>query len=53
MHLLLPWLAFTIQGLDQSWLAQCQFKVTGLGIMVLHCAGTLKSGLNLDQLEQI
>jgi len=28
-HLLLPWLAFTIKGLEQGWLAQCQFNVTG------------------------
>jgi len=26
---LLPSLAFTIKGLEQGWLAQCQFKVTG------------------------
>jgi len=42
---LLPWLAFTISGLEQSWLAQHQFEVTGCGIMiigaiVLRCAGT-------------
>jgi len=57
-HLLLPWLAFTIKVLEQSWLAQCQFKVTGWGItfiggMVLRCAGTLKPFLSLDQLQQI
>jgi len=58
-HLLLPWLVFTIYGLEQGWLAQCQFKVTAwLGIMfvcsmVLWCAATLKSGLNLYQLQQI
>jgi len=39
-------------------LAQCQFKVTGWGIMyicgiVLRCAGTLKSGLSLDQLGKV
>jgi len=28
-HLLLSWLAFTILGLEQGWLAQCQFNVTG------------------------
>jgi len=57
-HLLLPWLVFTIKGLEQCWLAQCQFKVTGWGIvficrMVLQCADTLKLGLSLDQLQQI
>jgi len=36
---------FTIKGLEQDWLAQCHFKVTGWGIMficsiVLKCAGT-------------
>jgi len=45
-------------GLEKGWLAQCQFKVTGWGIlficgMVLQCAGKLKSGLSLDQLQQI
>jgi len=34
-HLLLPWLVFTINGLEQGWLAQCQFKVTGWGIMFI------------------
>jgi len=39
-------------------LAQCQFNVTGWGIMficgmVLRCAGTLKLRLSLDQLQQI
>jgi len=53
---LLPWLAF-IKGLEQGWLAQCQFKVIGWGIMficgmVIWCAGTLKPGLSLDQLHQ-
>jgi len=24
---LIPWLAFTIKGLEQGWLAQCQFSV--------------------------
>jgi len=43
-HLLLPWLAFTIEGLEQDWLAQCRFKVTGWRIMficdiVFRCAG--------------
>jgi len=56
--MVLPWLAFTIKGLEQGLLAQCQFKVTRWGIMficdmVLGCAGTLKPGLSLDQLEQI
>jgi len=46
-HQLLPWLAFTIKGLEHDWLAQWQFKVNGWGIMficgmVLRCAGTLK-----------
>jgi len=55
-HVLLPWLAFTIKGLEQGWLAQCQFKVTGWGIlficaMVLQCVGTVKAGLSLDQLH--
>jgi len=49
---------FTIKGLEQGWLAQCQFKVTGWGIMficgmVRRCAGTLKPVLSLDQLQQI
>jgi len=57
-HQLLPWLAFNIKGLKQGWLAQCQFKETGWGIMficgmVLRCAGKLKPGLSLDQLQQI
>jgi len=56
--LLLPWLAFTIKDLEQGWLAQCQFNVTGWGMMficgmVLWCAGALKPGLSLDQLQQI
>jgi len=34
LHLLLPWLAVTIKGLEQGWLAQCPFKVTGWGIML-------------------
>jgi len=39
-------------------LAQCQFNVTGWGIMficgmVLRCADTLKPGLSQDQLQQI
>jgi len=46
-----------VKGLEQGWLAQCQFKVTGWGIvficgMVLWCAGTSKHGLSLDQLQQ-
>jgi len=49
---------FTIKGLEQDWLAQCQFNVTGWGIMficgmVLQYAGILKPGLSLDQLQQI
>jgi len=57
-HLLLSWLVFAIKGLEQDWLAQSQFKVTGWGIMficcmVLLCAGTLNHGLSLDQLQQI
>jgi len=57
-HLLLPWLAFTIKDLEQGWLAQCQFNVTGWCIMficgmVLRCAGTLTAGLSLNQLQQI
>jgi len=41
---------FTIKGLEQGWLVQCQFKVTGWGIMficgmVLFCAGTFKTWL--------
>jgi len=35
LHLLLPWLAFTIKGLEQGWLEHCQFKVTGWGIMFI------------------
>jgi len=57
-HLLLPQLAFTIKGLEQGGLAQCQFKMTGWGIMfiygmVLQCDGTITLGLSLDQLQQI
>jgi len=57
-HLLLPCLAFTIKGLEQSRLAHCQFKMTGWGIMficgmVLWCALTLKHDLSLDQFQQI
>jgi len=33
--MLLPWLAFTIKGVEHGWLAQCQFKVTGWGIMLI------------------
>jgi len=41
-----------------GWLAQCQFKVTELGIMficgmVFQCTDTFKTGLSLDQLQQI
>jgi len=44
--MLLHWLAFTIKGVEHGWLARCQFKVTGWGIMlscgmVLRCAGNL------------
>jgi len=40
-----------------GWLAKCQFKMTGWGIMficgmVLRCAST-KPSLSLDQLQQI
>jgi len=39
-------------------LAQCQFKVTGWGIMfisdmVLRFAGTLKPGLSLNEVQEI
>jgi len=52
-HLLLPWLAFTIKGLEQDWLVHCQFKVTGWGIMLI-CGMVLRcAGLSLDQLQQI
>jgi len=27
--------AFAIKGLEQGWLVQCQFKVTGCGIMFI------------------
>jgi len=33
--MLLPWLAFTIKGVEHGWLARCQFKVTGWGIMLI------------------
>jgi len=51
-------LPFTIKGLEQGWLAKCQFKVTGWGFMftcgmVLRCALTLKPGLRLNQSQQI
>jgi len=54
-HLLLPWLVFTIKGLEQGWLVQCQFKVTGWGIMficgmVLRWCWYIKTRLELDQL---
>jgi len=57
-HLLLTRLAFTIKGLEQGWLAQCQFNVTGWGIMFIcgmvhRCAGILKPDLSLDQSQQI
>jgi len=56
--MLLPWLAFIIKGLEHGWLARCQHKVTGWGIMficgmVLQCAGTVEPGLSVDQLQQI
>jgi len=40
-----------MKDLEQGWLAQCQFKVTGWGIMlicgmVLWCVGTLKPWLD-------
>jgi len=41
-HLLFTWLAFTIKGLDQGWLAQCQFNVTGWGIIFIK--SQLESG---------
>jgi len=55
--MLLPWLAFTINGVEHGWLARCQFRVTGWGIMlicgmVLRCAGAIKPGLSLDHLQQ-
>jgi len=34
-HLLPPWLSFTVLGLEQCWLAQYQFNVTGWGIMFI------------------
>jgi len=45
--------AFTIKGLEQGWLAQCQFKVTEWVIMficdmVLQCAGFLNPSLSLE-----
>jgi len=51
----LDWLAFTFIGLEQGWLVQCKFKVTGWRVMfifgmVLRCAITIKAGLSLDQL---
>jgi len=33
--MVLPWLLFTIKGQEQDWLAQCQFKMTGWGIMFI------------------
>jgi len=35
IHLLLPWLVITIKGLEQGWLAKCQFNVTGWGIIFI------------------
>jgi len=45
-------------GIEQDWLARCQFKVIGWGIMficsmVLRFAYNLKPGMSLDQLQQI
>jgi len=40
-HLLLPWLAFIIKGLEQGWSAKCQFNVTGWGIMFI-CSMVLR-----------
>jgi len=52
---LLPWLAFTIEGLEQGWLAQYQFKMTG-GVPCLSAAwyfGVKETGFSLDHLQQI
>jgi len=35
LQLYKPWLPFTIKDLEQGWLAQCQFNVTGWGIMFI------------------
>jgi len=40
--IVLPWLVFTLLGLEQDWLSQCQYKVTGwsnmfICDMVLQC----------------
>jgi len=50
-HLLLPWLAFTIKGLEQGWLAQCQFNVTGWGYHVYLRHGTSVCWHTKTQLE--
>jgi len=34
-RLLFPWLAFAIKGLEECWLAQCQFNVTWWGIVFI------------------
>jgi len=47
-RLLFPWLAFTIKGLEQGWLAQCQFKSDWVGYNVYQQHGTVKPGLRLD-----
>jgi len=54
----LPWLAFSIKGLEQGWLAQCQFKVTGW-VSYLSAAwhfsvlSQLNPELSLDESQQI
>jgi len=38
--MLLPWLTFTISGLEQGWLVQCQFKSEWVGYHVYLRHGT-------------
>jgi len=49
---------FSVHHLRPRKGTQCQFKLTGKGILficdiVIRCFGTLKPGLSLDQLQQI
>jgi len=46
------WLAFTIKGLEQGWMAQCQFNHVYLWHGTSVC-WYFKTGLSLDQLQQI
>jgi len=50
--------ASLLDDLEHGWLFQCQFKVTGSGVMficgmVFRCTGLLKPASSLDQLQQL